>query len=60
MDLSHLKHGDTATPRILKAGAVICLVAAGLVLASSLLASAHSEGTAMSTLHSVLSAITER
>ena len=60
MDLSHLKHGDPTTPRILKAGAVVCLVAAGLVLASSLLASAHSGSTAMSTLHSVLSTVTER
>lgn len=57
MDLSHLKHGDTKAPRLLKAGAVICLVAAGLVLVSSLLASAHSEAAAMSTLHSVLSTI---
>lgn len=55
MDLSHLQHRDQTAWRLMRAGSLGCLSAAGVLLLGTLVASAAPRGTAMSTVHMVFS-----
>ncbi len=58
MDLSHLQHGNLKGWRLMRAGSLGCLIAAGLVLVVSLATNAYADGAAMSTLHTLLASLT--